>query len=142
MIMSAGKPTNVFKAGDVIELGEAQIPVSWLLNPASGGQVTGKGVVAANPRIKFYVTHGEGEQAQTVAYTMNLYAMREPITDSEAAEIKAVAAGQKARKDAVAETAAREKKAAFDLGQSATFSALKNVGDLAAAAAALGKLAK
>lgn len=108
--------------------------------PTAGYAKTG--VIVANDRIKFRLTVND----IPTEFTASVYIQRNAINDDES---KAVATTKeeretaKAARDNAEQTKnEREKKAAFELGQSATMSALRNIGELAAGAQALTRLVK
>ena len=138
--MAEGKKLTV--AGDEITLpcGLASIPTADL-RELLGQSVNARGIVLANDRIKIHVMHDD----KPVEYTLSLYVQRGPLDEAEAESIAATAAERKERKaaDENAEQTKRERETrrAFELGQEATFGALKNVVTLAEAGKALSKLA-
>lgn len=127
-------------AGAQIALGPWSIPSADLPTLAAESYAK-NGVVLVNERVKFTVV----QDGIPVGYTASLYVSREAVNDDEAAKVAKVAderkAASKAREDEETERLAREKRAAFELGQSSTMTALRNVGDLVASAQALNRLA-
>lgn len=100
------------------------------------------GVVLVNERVKVFLPDENGVARE---FTASLYLQRVPLTDDEQAQVNATAAQReanaRAKKAEETERLAREKRAAFELGQESTMSALKNIGALTTAAQALTKLA-
>lgn len=129
-------------AGDAIALADGiKIAPDWLKAIAPEG-FSKKGAILLNQRVKVTILHGD----IPVTYTLSCYAEREPVNDTESAAVASVKAereGNAAQREA-AEQAKRERetRAAFNLGQESTMSALKNIGDLAAGARALSQLVK
>ena len=98
------------------------------------------GVVLANERIKVQIPFGE----LPCTYTLSLYIQRDAINDDESVEVAKVKDernGAKAKRESdETERLAREKRAAFQLGQESTMTALKNIGELAAGVQAITRL--
>ncbi len=97
-------------------------------------------VVLANERIKVQIPFGE----LPCTYTLSLYIQRDAINDNESVEVAKVKDerdGAKAKRESdETERLAREKRAAFQLGQESTMTALKNIGELAAGVNAITRL--
>lgn len=122
-----------------ITLGNVVIPTAALIALPVDSYVR-NGVALINERVKVVIAHGD----TPVTYTLSLYIQRDPVGDAEAlavAKVKAERDGTKATKEAETDAKRqRETRAAFDLGQQSTMTALKNIGDLAAGVNALQRL--
>jgi len=99
------------------------------------------GVVLLNERVKVFLPDADGVGRE---FTASIYLQRVPLTDDETAEVAKVATERKANADAKKtdeqNRLAREKQAAFQLGQDATMSALRNISALSEAARTLAKI--
>ena len=109
--------------------GIADIPVE-LLRSLEPQDFNKNGVVLCNERLKVRIMHGK----VPVTYTVSMYAQRDAISDEETAQVATVKAERKTaaedKAEAETERQAREKQAAFRLGQDSTMHALKNVAGL------------
>ena len=98
------------------------------------------GVVLSNERIKVVIPWGE----VPCTYTLSLYIQRDAVNDAESLEVAKVKDerdGAKAKREQDEQDKfAREKRAAFQLGQESTMTALQNIGQLAAGVQALQNL--
>lgn len=99
------------------------------------------GVVLLNERSKAYMA---GPDGKAVEFTVSLYIQRAAVSDDEQDQVNAVKADRDgkaaARKQEEQDRLAREKRAAFELGQESTFGALRNLETLQSAAHTLNKL--
>ncbi len=124
-----------------ILLGHLTIPAG-LLPTLAAESYAKTGVILQNERINFVLMHGD----VPVKYTASCYVQRDAINDTEAlevAKVKELRESNAAAKEAKeTERQAREKKAAFELGQESQITAMKNIGVLAAGVRALDKLAR
>lgn len=94
------------------------------------------GVILANDR--------QSVSADGCGFKLSLYIEREPLTDDEKLAVERVAKTRDAKKaereEAEQKQSEREKRAAFELGQSSTLGIMARAGELAAGAAALAAL--
>ena len=124
--------------GDVT-LGPVTIPQAWLTSVPVESYAR-NGVILANERIKVVIPVND----VPCGYTLSLYVQRDPITEAEAAKVESTKTERDTAKNdkvkAETERLAREKRAAFELGQESTMNALKNIGQLAQAAQLLHKI--
>ena len=101
------------------------------------------GVVLANERFKGKITLTEGEAP--VEFTASIYIQRAPMDDDERDTVAGVKTEREAKAQDKADNERRQRerdiKAAFDMGQSSTLGALKNINELATAAGHLTRLA-
>ena len=126
-------------AGDTVSIGPFEIASDTLtLLPVEDANKNG--MVLANERRKVLVKHGD----KFVVYTLSAYIQREPLDDGEADKVKAAAADRDQKSKAKKEEAQAEReraiKASFEMGQSSTISALKNLDALAQGARHLSNL--
>src|SRR5258708_4274965 len=93
------------------------------------------GIVLANDRVKVFLQDDAGVP---VEFTASIYIQRGAMSDDEAREVAKVADERKAsaiaKKTEEQDRQAREKRAAFELGQESTFGALRNIETLHVAA--------
>lgn len=96
------------------------------------------GVVLVNERVKVFLQDDNGVP---IEFTASIYIQRAAMTDDEAHAVAKVAderkANANAKKLSEQETLAREKRAAFELGQESTVHAIRNIASLNAAADAI-----
>ena len=125
----------------VVDLGIVAIPAHILTGIVSSTYAK-TGVVLANQRIKVILPVGD----IPTEFTLSLYVQRNAVNDAESVEVAKVKAerdGAKAARDEAEQAKqSREKKAAFELGQSAVMSSLSNIGALVQGAQNLNKLVK
>jgi hypothetical protein len=93
------------------------------------------GIVLANERVKVFMPDGDGTP---VEFTVSLYIQRGAMSEDEAREVAKVAdirkANANAKKQEEQDRLAREKRAAFELGQESTVHAIRNIASLNQAA--------
>ena len=128
MIMAKQPKTPI--ADETIQLGPVSLARS-VVCALVAESFARNGVVLANERIKVNIPNGD----LPCTYTLSLYVQRDPWDDSERDAVASTKeerdAAKKERELVETERLAREKRAAFQLGQESTMSALKNIGELA-----------
>lgn len=130
--------TNEIMIGDAVLMLEGK-----QLQAMPTAEFNKAGVVLLNERVKAFIPSEDGP---AVEYTVSLYIQRSPVNDEERDAVNAVKAERDgkaaARKQEENDRLAREKRAAFELGQESTFGALRNLETLQSAAHTLNKLAR
>ena len=140
----AGSKIEVVRDNVTLGGGIVSIPVDVLAGMVQESAAR-NGIVLANDRQKITIMVPEGDGShRPVGYTLSLYVQRDAITDAERDAVNAAKSEGDAKKDdrtkKEREDRERAVKAAFDLGQSSTLGALRNLGDLAAGAAVLNRM--
>jgi len=131
--------TALMAKDDTVVLGPLEF-AAGMIATLSPEDVNKNGIVLASDRIKFMVDI-DGKLVNVVA---SVYIQRDAVDETEAANVSKVAAerdaARKLKDEEAANKLAREKQAAFELGQQSTVSALRNIETLAAGAKVLHNL--
>jgi hypothetical protein len=124
---------------DTLAVGLATIPVEALIQ-AIPEDTNPRGIVLSNERTKVTLM----VEDTPIVYTVGVYISRDPLNDGESAKIDKMAAERKVAKADREKTEhdrlAREKQAAFTLGQQSTVEMLRNIETLKTAADSLNRL--
>ncbi len=134
------KKTAQAPTQETVQIGPLELTREWLL--AQPAESFGKsGVYVTNEREKVTIIADDG---RPVKFAITFSVQRDALNDDEQSECDKAATSIEARKSEKLEKETKERersvKAAFDLGQSSTMTAIKNIGDLAQGARALSQL--
>jgi hypothetical protein len=131
------------RAGETIQIGAFTIATKDLMALEPTGDVSRTGIVVDKDKKRIVAPDPE-HAGKFVAYTISVFAQREPLTEEEGDQVAAKDADIKKRKqdklEADAKALAHEKQAAFRMGQEGIVTAVQNIDSLMTGLGAMATL--